>query len=648
MKVKYILNFLTVALISIPVFSYSGNIAMEDNTSARFSSRNELLIKYRANAQKAASMRYQKNLGITTIKQFKTIKGSVVKLPGSISVEHALDIFKNDPDVEWAEPNYLRHAYAIPDDAFFNEAWGLNNTGQVVNDTRGTDDADIDAAEAWEIGTGSPSIVIAIIDSGIDYNHPDLRDNIWINEVELNGVEEEDDDNNGYVDDIRGWNFADNNNDPLDSNSHGTHVAGVIGAEGNNATGISGVCWNVKIMPLKFLDAQGVGLVSDEVEAIEYAINNGAHIINASFGDPTYSGLEMDAIGEAQYAGLLFITAAGNEGAHIDRNPVYPAAYTLDNIISVTASNQNDELPLWANYGDVGVDVAAPGENIYSTIPGRTVVWEDDFESVPPDPSDTWTLQADWTRTTSVSYEGDYSLTPGGKDYANDSDNSAVSPSFDFTSRKNIKLSFYLIGESESNDDELFVETNDGNQWSSRPIEIVSDNGSQVFSDGISGSFLNWVYGTVTLDHLEGVDEAYVRFRFVTNGTNNNYDGWYIDNVSITSMDGIYPNPQSQYYGYLDGTSSATPFVSGLAGLIWSRLPSLSAECVKTFIMDGVDPVAAFSSKTLSGGRVNAYNSLYLSLSQGSSCSNDTGGGGATTTVESDSDSGFCFIRTCR
>jgi len=648
MKLKNILCFLTLVLISIPVFSYSGNTAMANSTSARFCKQGELLVKYNADTRKSASMRYQKNLGITTIKQFKTSKGRVIKLPVSMSVEHALDILKNDPDVEWAEPNYLRHAFANPDDAFFDEAWGLNNTGQVINGTSGTNDADIDATEAWEITTGNTSIIIAVIDSGIDYNHPDLRDNIWINEVELNGVDGEDDDNNGYIDDVRGWNFADDNNNPMDSNSHGTHVAGIIGAEGNNATGISGVCRNIKIMPLKFLDSLGVGLVSDEVDAIQYAIDNGAHIINASFGDPGYSNPEQDAIGEAQYAGVLFISAAGNEGKLIDSYPIYPAAYTLDNIISVTASNQNDQLPYWANYGRVGVDVAAPGVNIYSTVPGRITVWEDNFES---NPAGAWTLEGSWAATLdNTPYEGTYSLTdsPSG-DYANNIEISAVSPSIDLSSRDNVRLNFYLKGDSEFGNDKLYVDTatNFGGPWSPRAIEIITDSGyTEYAEDGISGEYSSWAYGTVVLDHLEGVDEAYLRFRFVTDNTDNNYDGWYIDNVSITSMDGVYPNPQSQYYGYLDGTSSATPFVSGLAGLIWSRMPDLSAECIKMFIMEGVDPLSDFSTKTLSGGRINAYNSLSLSISQGASCGDDSGD--ATTRVESDSDSGFCFIGACR
>ncbi len=648
MKINIISYLFTCVLIFIPDFSHSGNTIKPYGASARRYAKGELLVKYKAKTQNAASVRYQKSLGITTIKQFKTVKGRLIKLPDSLNVEQALDIFKNDPDVEWAEPNYLRHACATPDDAFFEKSWGLHNTGQEVNGSGGTDDADIDAAEAWDITTGSSSIVIAVIDSGIDYNHPDLINNIWINEDEVpgNGI---DDDANGYIDDVRGWNFTDDNNDPLDSNFHGTHVSGVIAGQGNNSTGTSGVCWTVKIMALKFLDPLGSGYVSDEVSAIEYAIDNGAHIINASFGDPTISNQESDAIEKTLNAGTLFITAAGNTGIDIDNiSPLYPASYSFSNIISVTASNQNDGLPLWGNYGAFSVDVAAPGENIYSTVPGRITVWEDNFES---DPAEEWTIEGDWDRTDSEPFGGTYSLTdsPSGN-YANGIGigiSTIMSPPIDLSDRTNIRLNFYLKGESEFDFDKLYIETSEdaGASWSSRTIEIISDSEyAEIYEGGISGEYSDWVYGTVVLDHLEGVNDAYFRFHFVTDDTIN-YDGWYIDNVKITSMDGTYPNPQSRYYGYIDGTSSATPFVSGLAGLIWSRLPGLSAGCVKTFIIEGVDQIPAFSGKTLSGGRINAYTSLNLALSPDASSSCD--GNSDNETIGTSSGDGFCFIKTC-
>jgi len=650
MKINIIPYLLTCILIFIPDFSHSGNTIKPYAASARRYARGELLVKYKAKTENIASMRYQKSLGITTIKQFKTVKGRLIKLPGSINVEQALIIFKNDPDVKWVEPNYLRHACATPDDAFFEESWGLHNTGQEVNGSSGTDNSDIDATEAWDITTGSNSIIIAVIDSGIDYNHPDLKNNIWINEDEIpgNGI---DDDANGYIDDVRGWNFTDDNNDPLDSNFHGTHVAGVIAAQGNNSTGISGVCWTVKIMALKFLDPLGSGYVSDEVSAIEYAIDNGAHIINASFGDPGISNPESEAIEKALNAGILFITAAGNTGTNIDVSPLYPASYSFSNIISVTASNQDDGLPLWGNYGSLSVDVAAPGTNIYSTIPGRITVWEDDFES---DPAGEWTLEEDWARTDSESFGGDYSLTDSPGNYNNDSDTSAISPSIDLSSRANIRLNFYLKGESELNYDKLYIDTLDTSEdsdasWSSRTVEIISNSDSaEIYEEGISGRYADWVYGTVVLDHLKGVNDAYFRFRFVTD-KNINYNGWYIDNVKITSkiisIDGTYPNPQRLYYGYIDGTSSATPFVSGLAGLIWSRLPDLPLCCIKEFIIGGVDQLSAFSGKTLSNGRINAYTSLNLALNQDgtSFCDCDSN----DETIGSTSDGGFCFIKTC-
>ncbi len=219
--------------------------------------------------------------------------------------------------------------------------------------------------------------------------------------------------------------------------------------------------------------------------------------------------------------------------------------------------------------------------------------------------------------------------------------------------RKFIRLNFYLKGESEFDFDKLYIETSEdsGASWSPRTVEIISNSESaEIYEGGVSGEYSDWVYGTVVFDHLEGVNDAYFRFRFVTDGTENEYDGWYIDNVKVTSMDGIYPNPQNRYYGYIDGTSSATPFVSGLAGLIWGRLPDLSARCVKTFIIEGVDQLSAFSGKTLSGGRINAYTSLNLALAQGASSSCDDNSDDEKTIGTSGGNSsgnGFCFIETC-
>jgi hypothetical protein len=214
-------------------------------------------------------------------------------------------------------------------------------------------------------------VVVAVLDTGADWDHEDLTDNIWNNDDEAeNGV---DSDSNGYEDDIRGWDFVNDDNDPDDDHVgtyHGTHVSGTIGAEGDNGIGMTGVNWSVSIVPLKILDANGDGFVSDEIVAIDYAIANGANVINASFSGGSYSQFEYNAIRDARDAGVLFVAAAGNDGADNGHVPAYPASYDLDNIIAVAATDQNDDLASFSNFGATAVDITAPGVWIYSTTAG--------------------------------------------------------------------------------------------------------------------------------------------------------------------------------------------------------------------------------------------------------------------------------------
>ena len=295
-------------------------------------------------------------------KQFKGLKGlQQVKVSNAVSLRQALQSYLESPLVEYAEPNYIYHASVIPNDPSFGRLWGLHNTGQ----TGGTVDADIDAPAAWNLMTGANSVVIAVIDTGVDYNHADLNSNIWSNPGETNCSDRIDNDGNGYVDDCRGWDFANNDNNPMDDNDHGTHVSGTIAAEGNNGTGVTGINWKAKIMPLKFLDARGSGTLADAVEAILYANANGAHVISNSWGGRAGSDALRDAINASP---AVVVCAAGNDGTNNDVTPNYPSNYTSANIIAVAATNDTDSLASFSNYGVVSVDVGAPGVNIYSTI----------------------------------------------------------------------------------------------------------------------------------------------------------------------------------------------------------------------------------------------------------------------------------------
>jgi subtilisin family serine protease len=244
-----------------------------------------------------------------------------------------------------------------PNDPSFPSQWGLSNSA----------DHDIDAPPGWESKTSCSKV--AILDTGIDVNHPDLVSNLWHNSGEKanNG---EDDDKNGYVDDYYGVNVRIGSGSGIDNDGHGTHIAGIIGASANNAVGISGVCWKGSLMSVKFMSFFGVGSTSDAAEGIRYAVKMGARVINASFGSSSASSTLHDAIAYAKSKGALIVVAAGNDHVNIDKKPSYPASYTDGNILTVAASDANDKLASFSNYGESSVDVAAPGVDIFSTFPG--------------------------------------------------------------------------------------------------------------------------------------------------------------------------------------------------------------------------------------------------------------------------------------
>lgn len=343
----------------------------------------EILVKYKAGVTAAAQETENERHGAREIKTLRPIGVHRLGLPQGMAVEEAVRLYKKSPDVEYAEPNYVvrvAQSQIFPNDPDFSKQWYLYNNGQqFYGSLSGLPGADISAPEAWYIHTGDGSVVVAVVDTGVDYTHPDLAANIWHNPGEANCTNGIDDDHNGKIDDCVGWDFANNDNDPMDDFAdshgdvgHGTRVAGIIGAVGNNGIGVCGINWNVQIMPLKFMDSAGTGYVSGEAAAIDYAVQMGAKIINASYGQSASSNTEKLAIQAAKNAGVLFVAAAGN-GTPPDDNdttPFYPASYALDNIISVAASDYNDDLASFSNYGPASVHLAAPGEYIYSTIPG--------------------------------------------------------------------------------------------------------------------------------------------------------------------------------------------------------------------------------------------------------------------------------------
>jgi subtilisin family serine protease len=409
-----------------------------------------------------------------------------------------------------------------------------------------------------------------------------------------------DDDGNGYVDDIYGWDFWANDADPEDYSpvSHGTHIAGTIAASGNNNDGITGINWNASIMALRIGGI--IGVISDASEAIYYAVDNGATIINASWGSENFSQTLYDAIQYADNNGVLFIAAAGNEGADNDIKKIYPSNYDIENIISVSATDQDDKIAEFSNYGPTTVDIAAPGVNIYSTsidlgLASKTVAYSENFD---PQPSgwkaggnnNSWSFATNTGRSNSGCLED----SPG-TNYKNNVESFVFNENSINILKDNLyTFSFWLKNELEADNDRLFF--------------IVSTNGSDfVLNDdywtGNSGGYFNR-HEISFLPEL--VAEFYFGF-FMTSDSSGTYDGVYIDDIEVYRQELIIDDFD---FEHKDGTSMAAPHISGVAGLIKAQNPDYSHYEIRDAILHTVEKKPSLSGKIISEGRVNAFNAV--------------------------------------
>lgn len=328
----------------------------------------QVLVQFRPEVSEAARERVLKAHGLQVLRALRTESILKLRIPEGADTQALAARLRALLEVAAAEPNYFRYIEAAPNDPRFGEMYGLHNTGQ----TGGVADADIDAPEAWDISVGSPNVVVAVLDSGIDMSHPDLLANLYTNPGEaLNGI---DDDGNGFVDDLHGWDFRDNDNDPSDPSalcsSHGTHTSGTVGAVGNNGIGVTGVAQQVRIMPLRAFYVAGIFCTaqdSDLLEGMEYMKKMNVPISNNSWGGGPFSQLILNAVAGTRG---LFVTSAGNSSSDNDATPSYPASYDLENIVSVAATTHSDALASFSNFGLQSVDLAAPGDQILSTTRG--------------------------------------------------------------------------------------------------------------------------------------------------------------------------------------------------------------------------------------------------------------------------------------
>lgn len=331
--------------------------------SVRAMAADHIMVDVSADGE-AAFAEITDRIGARVIRRIPKTGIRLIEFPdaGIDTVSAGVAAYVDVPGVESAEPDYLHFALAtIPNDSLFGQLWGMQNNGT---------GADIDAPEAWDVTTGSAGVLVCVIDTGIDYNHPDLAANAWVNPGEIPG-NNVDDDNNGYVDDIYGYDFVNNDANPWDDHGHGTHVSGTIGGVGNNSTGVAGVNWTVKIAGAKFLDSGGSGWDSDAISAIYYATSIGVDLTCNSWGGGGGSQSLKNAIDNADANGILFMAAAGNDGWNNDSTPHYPSSFSSANIISVAATTYSDGLAGFSNYGSTSVDLGAPGEGITSTLPNN-------------------------------------------------------------------------------------------------------------------------------------------------------------------------------------------------------------------------------------------------------------------------------------
>lgn len=357
------------------VFAKDLNL-IEANVSSRPAYvEGELIVRYAGKATIFDKVKIREKNSLEKIKDLPS-NMELVRLPAGLSTTKAKAKLVFEANVMSVQPNFLYYPDdSITNDPYVGHEWGLDNQGQEILGIAGTPDIDIDAPEAWSLMPASPDeVIVAVIDTGVDISHPDLQGSIWMNEEEVNGIKNFDDDGNGYIDDFNGWNFFQRDNDVFTNakaDGHGTHVSGTIAAQTNNGIGVAGVAQNVKIMVLKFIGING-GTTADAILAVRYAKDNGADAANNSWGGGGYDQALKDAIEDF---GKPFIAAAGNEAADNDLDAHYPSSYDSKNIISVASVENTGLMSDFSNYGITSVDVAAPGGYIASTYPGSSYAW---------------------------------------------------------------------------------------------------------------------------------------------------------------------------------------------------------------------------------------------------------------------------------
>jgi subtilisin family serine protease len=567
-------------------------ISIADNGFTKFKKsvkdyqEGEILVKFKDTVSDYSIMSIVEVMGDKTIKKAGIPVYRLVKLGQGKEVEQAVAEYQLMSDVEYAQPNYIyRITSTVPNDTYYANLWALKNTEQTISDPSyntnnpGTLGMDMDMELAWDHVTDCSSIIVAIIDSGVNYNHLDLADNMW----------------NGAVN--HGYDFVDSDNDPMDLDGHGTHVAGTIGAVGNNNTGTTGVCWDVQIMAVRVMNALGWGTTADIISGIYYAVDNEAQVLNMSFGGYYYDQAEYDAIEYAKNNNVIVIAAAGNDAWDNDTElHHYPSDFDLDNIISVSALDQSYELADFSSYGSTSVDVGAPGTNIQSEWCGTESVLNE-------------SLTSGWTEGGTLGWAHVVrDLGYGNENLLADPSNWGMGGTYISSANDKIWKTFNLSGfDVAVLNYAAYVDVETGYDF----FAIYCDNGT--LDPFINGLQLDWLTGSTDpyfyyfsyeIPSNYSTSTSTIGFTLVSDSIIQWNGVGIVDfNISTISLD-------NTSYLTINGTSMAAPHVSGLAALIWAFNPEYTYKEVIESVKNGGESVSSLNNKTTTGKAVNALGSF--------------------------------------
>ncbi|HEX9584073.1 MAG TPA: S8 family serine peptidase [Gammaproteobacteria bacterium] len=511
-----------------------------------------------------------------------------VKIGAGQTMEKALAAYRNDPDVEYVQPNYIYRAEAVPNDTQYGQLWAFRNIGQTITTgtyvpNSGTPGADINIEKAWDHITDCSSIVVAVIDSGVNYNQEDLAGNMW---------------NGGPGFPLHGTDFVANDNDPMDLNGHGTHVAGIIAASGNNSTGTTGVCWEASVMAVRVLDTVGVGTTASALQGVNFAVNQGAKVINMSLTSSAFDQALSDAITHAQANDVVVVVAAGNQGSNNDSggSPRYPCNFTHSNLICVAALDQNYALASFSNWGATSVDVGAPGTNIRSAWPGVRATIADDFNT---GGTLDWTASGGGWAYSMLTFDGnpvDVLVNPPSfpsGTYSNNADN-RVYKAFDLSDRNAAILRFSAQVAVQPGDSlNVNFRSSGGDPFADGGVQLIGGSGN---TGGVAPFSLD-LSACLTATCSAG-------FQLLSNASGADQGA----GVLIFGIETLQLNNTS--YHTINGTSMATPMVAALAAMLRSYNPQYTHADVVNSVRNGGRSVAALDGKTTSGRAIDAMSSL--------------------------------------